>query len=121
MKDLLFVKKLHPLIFAFEKSSDKYEDWTFEYIQICRYIRQLMDDNIYDHIANIEHTKTSWEKVESLYAKKTDINKRVLIRQMMGVRYKNDIPITYHLSEFQDIVDQLCAMGVKFDNEIYRL
>ena len=40
MKDLLFVKKLHLLVFALDKSEKKSEEeWSFENTQVCGFIR----------------------------------------------------------------------------------
>lgn len=66
MKDLLFIKKLHLPLFTSEKSSEKFdEDLKFEHIHVCRYIRQFVIENVYNHIANIEHARTLLEKLES--------------------------------------------------------
>lgn len=35
----------------------------------------MHDENAYNHIVNIERTKTLWEKLESFYAKKIGVNK----------------------------------------------
>jgi len=61
MKDLLFVKKLHLLIFA-------NEEWDFEHQHVCGFIRQHAKGNVYNHIANEKHARTLWEKIQSLYA-----------------------------------------------------
>jgi len=53
MKDLLFFKKLHLPIFTTQKpDSMSEEEWDFEHQQVCGFIRQYVEDNVYNHIAN---------------------------------------------------------------------
>lgn len=80
MKDLLYVKSWHLLVFGKEKSKDKtYEAWNFEHEQVCAYIRQCIDDNVLNHINNETNAKTFWDKLASLYASKSS-NKLYLIK-----------------------------------------
>ena len=68
---------------------------------ICGYIRQWVDDNVLNHIANDTHAKTLWDKIETLYASKSGNNKLFLLKQAMNLRYKEGTSISDHLSEFQ--------------------
>ena len=53
MKDLLFMMKLHLPIFAKTKPDDKKDvEWEFEHEQVCGFIRQFVEDNVYNHICN---------------------------------------------------------------------
>jgi len=40
---------------------------------------------------------------------------------MMALRYHDDTPLTDHLNNYQGIINQLAAMGIKFDDEIQAL
>ena len=52
MKDLLFFKKLHLPVFTTHKpDSMSKEEWDFEHQQVCGFIRQYVEDNVYNHIA----------------------------------------------------------------------
>ena len=88
---------------------------------VCCYIRQWVDDNVLNHIANDTHAKTLWDKLETLYASKLGNNKLFLLKQAMNLRYKEDMSISDNLSEFQGCFDQLSSMGVKFEDEILGL
>lgn len=56
MNDILFVKILHLSVFAYEKPKSKSdEEWAFEDQQVCNFIRQFVDDNVYNHICNETH------------------------------------------------------------------
>jgi len=58
MKELLFVKNIHLPIFATLKPKSKIEEeWEFEHQQVCGFIRQWVEDNVYNHIANESNAK----------------------------------------------------------------
>lgn len=69
MSDLLFVKSLHLPVFATQKPDFKSdEDWEFEHEQVCEYIRQFVDENVYKRISSEKNAKALWKKLELLYA-----------------------------------------------------
>ena len=74
-----------------------------------------------NHISGETHARTLWEHLESLYARKTGNNKMFLIKQMLSLKYHDGSPMTDHLNNFQGIMNQLSAMGIKFDEEIQGL
>ena len=122
MKDLLFVKKMHLLVFATEKPDGVSDvDWDFEHQQVCGFIRQWIEDNGLNHIINDTHARTLWEKLEKLYASKTGNNKLFLLKQIMNLRYKEGCPISNHENDFQGILNQLNGMGIKFEDEVQGL
>jgi len=122
MKDLLFVKKLHLLVFATQKpDSMSNEEWDFEVQKVCGFLRQYVEDNVYYHIANETHGRTLREKIESLYASKSDNNKLYLLNCLMNLRYMENSSISDHLNEFQWLLDQLSGMGINFNDEVLGL
>lgn len=122
MKDLLYVKSWHLPVFAKEKPESKTDEvWEFEHEQVCGYMRQWVDDNVLNHICDETNARTLWDKLESLYAKKTGNNKLFLIKKLMSLKYKEGCTVTDHLSEFQGIIQRLSAMGIKFDDEVQAL
>jgi len=59
-------------MFVTQKPENKSnEGWTFEHEMFCGFIRQWVDDNFLNHIANDSHAKTLWDKLETLYASKS--------------------------------------------------
>ncbi|KAH7544251.1 hypothetical protein JRO89_XS15G0136100 [Xanthoceras sorbifolium] len=67
MKDLLFVTKMHLPVFTTVKPDGKTdEEWDFEHEQVCGFIRQFVDDNVYNHICNETHARTLWNNLEQL-------------------------------------------------------
>lgn len=122
MKDLLFVNKMHLPVFSTQKPEEKSDvDWEFEHNQVCGYIRQFVEDNVYNHISGITHARTLWEKLEELYASKTGNNKLFYLTKLMQVKYQEGTTVADHLNEIQGIVDQLSGMGIKFDDEVLAL
>jgi len=49
---------------------------TFEHEMVYGFVRQLVDKNVLNYIANYSHvkTKTLWDKLETLYASKPGTN-----------------------------------------------
>jgi len=78
----------------------------------------MFNNNILNHDANDSHSKTLWDKLETLYASKSRNNKLFLLKLAMNLRYKECMSISDHFSEFQGCFDQLSSMGVKFEDEI---
>ena len=104
-------------MFATEKPKDKTdEEWKFEHQQVCGFIRQYVEENVSNHIANEEDAKSLWNKIETLYASSTGNNKLYLLNSLMNLRYKEETFISDHLNDFQRLRDQLSEMGIKFDD-----
>ena len=122
MEDVLYVKGYHLPVFASEKPVDKTdEEWNLIHRQVCGYIRQWVEDNVLNHIIGETHARTLWTKLEQLYAGRTGNNKLYLIKQMMALKYRDNTPMTDHLNTFQGIINQLAAMGIRFDEEVQGL
>lgn len=56
-----------------------------KHAQVCGFIRQWIDDNMFNHICNEMHARSLWEKLESLYARKTGNNKLFLIKKIINL------------------------------------
>ena len=51
--------------------------------------------------------ETLWEKLRSLYEKKKAQNKAFIARKLVNLKLKDGKSIAKHLSEFQDLVNQM--------------
>lgn len=101
MKDIPYMKKLHLPIFSFVKLNFVFDDeWDFEHLYVCVFIRQYVEDNIYYHIANETRAKTLWDKIDSLYASKFENNKMFLLNSFISLKYKERAFILGHFSVF---------------------
>ncbi len=70
-----------------------------------------------NRISGETHVRSLWEHFESLYARKTENNKMFLIKQILEIKHHDGSLMTDHLNNFQGIINQLFAMGIKFDEK----
>ena len=81
----------------------------------------VVDDNIYNHVSEETHARSLWNKLEQLYARKTGNNKLFLIQKLIGLKYKDETPLSDHLNAYQGILNQLARMNIKFEDKVHRL
>ena len=62
-----------------------------------------------------------WRKLEMIYEQPTAQNKANLMKRLVNLKYKEGRSITKHVSEFQDLVDQLTTMKIILDDELQAL
>jgi len=80
-----------------------------------------IDDNVLNHIIGETDARALWITLEQLYARKNGNNKMFLIKQPLALKYIDGASMTNNLNNFQGIMNQLSAMGIKFDEEIQGL
>ncbi|RVW14266.1 Retrovirus-related Pol polyprotein from transposon TNT 1-94 [Vitis vinifera] len=85
------------------------------------FIRQWIDDSVFHHVSTENSAHGLWTKLESLYDRKTAVNKAFLFRKLVNSKYKEGTPIAEHLNEIKSIVNQLAAMKITFDDELQAL
>lgn len=59
-----------------------------------------------------------WLKLESLFEKKTLENKISFFKSLTNMRYIKGMSMIKHVSNFQGLLNQLCAMDVRLDDEV---
>ena len=122
MKDLLYVKDYYRPVFLEAKMDSKSEDeWKISHLQACGFIRQFVEDNTLNHISDVEDGRLLWKKLEELYGRKESVNKMLLIKRLMHMRYPNGSSMADHLSNFQGVVNELTGMGISFEEEVQAL
>ena len=105
MKDLLFVTKMHLLVFSMTKLEDKIDqEWEFEHEQVCDFIWQFVEDSVYNHICNETHVQTLWNKLEELYASKTGNNKLFYLTKVLQMKYREGMSMADYFNDMQGIV-----------------
>ena len=67
------------------------------------------------------NAKALWEKLRSLYERKTTQNKAFIARKLVNLKLKEGKSIVEHLSEFQDLVNQMVTMKLVIDDELQAL
>ena len=65
--------------------------------------------------------ETLWEKLRSLYEKKKAQNKAFIARKLVNLKLKEGKSIADHLSEFQDLVNQMVTLKLVIDDELQAL
>ena len=80
-----------------------------------------MEDNVLNHISDVDDARLLWKKLEELFGQKEIINKMLLIKHLMHLRYPKGSSMAGRLSQFQGVVNKLAGMGISFEEEIRAL
>ena len=78
-------------------------------------------DSVFHHISTETDAKVLWEKLESMFERKTAQNKAFLIRKLVNMKYQEGASVNEHLSKFQDCVNRLATMKLALDDELQAL
>ena len=81
----------------------------------------MVDDTVLNHVSGEKNARTLCIKLEKLYIRKTGNNKMYLMKELILLRYHEDIPMTNHLNTFQGLINQLAVIRIKFDEEVQGL
>ena len=84
-------------------------------------IRQCIDVSVFHHVSQETNAEALWEKLRSLYERKTTQNKAFIARKHANLKLKESKSIAEHLSEFQDLVNQMVTMKLVIDDELQAL
>ena len=122
MKDLLYVKDYNLPVFASEKPENKTDaEWNLAHRQVCNYIRQWVDGDIFNYVREEKHAGSLWNKLKEIYAQKAGYNKLLLIKLLNSLKYRDGTPMAYHLNTFQGIINKLAEMNIKIEEEVQGL
>jgi len=84
-----------------------------------------LEDSRYDpfahHVANDKVAFELWQKLESMYERKTTVNKASMIKQLAKLEYRDGSSVIEHLNIFQGHISQLTAMKINLDDEVQAL
>ena len=120
MEDVLYCKDLHdPIECDSAKPSDISDrDWEKLSRKTIRCIRQCIDVSVFHHVSLETNAEALQEKLRSLYERKTAQNKAFIARKLVNLELKEGKSIAEHLSEFQDLVNQMVIMKLVIDDEL---
>ncbi|KAF7149048.1 hypothetical protein RHSIM_Rhsim03G0193900 [Rhododendron simsii] len=123
MEDMLSWKDLYdPLEYEGIKPNDtKTEDWKKLNRKAVGLIRQCIGQEVFHHVAQETDAYALWTKLESMYQSKTSRNKALLMRRLVNLKLRSGDSVAVHSSEFQNLVNQLDSVGLKFDDELQAL
>ena len=122
MKDLLYVKNYFRPVFLEDKPEDKTkEKWKVLNLQACEFICQFVEDNVLNHIVDVNSAQDLLKKFKDLHTKKEGVNKMLLIKRLMHLRYNDGTSMINHHNNFLGVVNELSNMGITFEEEILAL
>jgi transposase InsO family protein len=123
MEDVLYCKDLFDPIEmeGVKPISTTNEDWNKMNRKAVGYIRQWIDQSVFHHVAKEVDAYSLWQKLESLYERKTAQNKAFVIRRLVNLKYKDGHSVTEHLSNFQGLLNDLSTMKLALDDEVQAL
>ena len=75
----------------------------------------------FHHVSQETNAEALWEKLRSLYERKTAQNKAFIARKLVNLKLKEGKSIAEHLSEFQNLVNQMVTMKLVIDDELQAL
>ncbi|TNV99285.1 hypothetical protein C5H24_12350, partial [Xylella fastidiosa] len=123
MEDMLILKELYePLEHVGVKPIEvKTEDWKSLNRKAVALIRQCVGQEVIHHVAQETDAYALWTKLEGMYQSKTSRNKALLMRRLVNLKLRVGDSVAGHSSEFQNLVNQLSNVGLKFDDELQAL
>ena len=75
----------------------------------------------FHHVATKTNAQTLWKNIEKMYLRKTTQNKTFIIRKLVNLKYKEWRSVEEHLSDFQDLVNQLVTVKLVLEDELQAL
>ena len=123
MEDVLYCKDLHdPIEGDSAKPSDMLDrDWEKLNRKTIRCIRQCIDVSVFHHVSQETNAEVLWEKLRSFYERKIAQNKAFIARKLVNLKLKEGKSIAEHLSQFQDLVNNMVTMKLVIDDELQAL
>jgi hypothetical protein len=97
------------------------EEWRVLNRKAVGMIRLYINHNIFHHVANDTNAYEMWQKLESMYERKTAINKASVIKRLANLEYRDDSSVIEHLNVFQCHINQLSAMKINFEDAVQAL
>ena len=76
---------------------------------------------MFHHVSQENDTEALCEKLKGRYERKTTQNKTFVTRKLMNLKLKGGRYVAKHLSEFQDLANQMVAMKLIINDELQAL
>nr|XP_040249189.1 uncharacterized protein LOC120966742 [Aegilops tauschii subsp. strangulata] len=122
MEDILYCKDLYEPI-----GKDKIptgvteEEWRVLHRKAIGMIRLYINQNIFHHVANDTNAYEMWQKLESMYERKTSMNKASVIKRLAKLEYRDGTSVIEHMNVFQCHINQLSPLKINFEDEVQAL
>ncbi|KAK0604129.1 hypothetical protein LWI29_012318 [Acer saccharum] len=76
------------------------EKWKKLNKRACAKIKQWVDNNVYNHVANETDAYKLWTSLKETYELNNAQNQAFIFRKLMMMRYKDGTPMAEHLNYF---------------------
>ena len=73
---------------------------------------------MFHHVSQETNVEALSEKLKSLFERKMAQNKAFMAKKLVNLKLKEGRSIAVHLSEFQDLVNQMVTMKLIIDDEL---
>ena len=114
MKNILIVKDLYESGYLGVLEFD----WKLQNKKAVATIRQCVDMNVLQHVANDANAFEMWQKLSGLYERKNALNKTSLMRKIIRRKNRDSESIIEHNCTFMGYVNQLAATKFLLDDEL---
>ena len=123
MEDVLYCNDLHgPIEGDSAKPSEMFDkDWEKLNRKTIGHIRQCIDVSVFHHVSQETNAEALWEKLKGLYERKIAQNKAFVARKLVNLKLKEGRSVAEHVSEFQDLVNQMVTMKLIIDDGLQAL
>jgi hypothetical protein len=122
MEDIVYCKDLYePIVKEKILTSVTEEEWRVLNRKAVGMIGLYINHNIFHHVANDTNAYEMWQKLESMYERKTTMNKASVIKRLAKLEYRDGSSVIEHLNVFQCHINQLSAMKINFEDEVQAL
>ena len=112
MKNILIVKDLYESGYLGVLEFD----WKLQNKKAVATIRQCVDMNVLQHVANDANAFEMWQKLSGLYERKNALNNTSLMRKIVRLKYKDGESIVEYINTFIGYVNQLVATKFPLDD-----
>lgn len=123
MRDVLIQMDLHEALLGFERMPPTWSDEEKQIrdMKASSLIRLYLSNDILQDVLKENSAADLWLKLEQLCSTKSMRNKLHLKLRLYSLRLTEGGSISYHVSQFKEIVSGLENMDVKYDEEDLRL
>jgi hypothetical protein len=80
-------------------------------------IRLCLGDDVMYHVMDEESLATVWLELESRYMSKSLMNKLYLKQQLYGLKMAEGSDLSQHINVYNQIIEDLKRVDVKFEDE----
>ena len=103
----------------YEKQPEEINDMNWKDLEAnaATTIRLCLTDDVMYHVMDEESPTTIWLKLESRYMSKSLTNKLYLKQKLYGLKMTESLDLSQHINVFNQIINDLKRIDVKFKDE----